>query len=73
MASAEIDAYLDGLPEPKRSTLQQLRAQILEELPDAEECISYTFPASIPLISNCPFVSVIAWSVRHFPSFDDAE
>jgi uncharacterized protein YdhG (YjbR/CyaY superfamily) len=45
MASAEIDAYLDGLPEPKRSTLQQLRAQILEELPDAEECISYTFPA----------------------------
>jgi uncharacterized protein YdhG (YjbR/CyaY superfamily) len=45
MSSAEIDAYLDGIEEPKRSTLQLLREAILEEVPDAEEGISYKLPA----------------------------
>jgi uncharacterized protein YdhG (YjbR/CyaY superfamily) len=45
MSSEEIDAYLAGLDEPKRSTLQELRRTILEVIPDAEEGISYQMPA----------------------------
>jgi uncharacterized protein YdhG (YjbR/CyaY superfamily) len=45
MSSAEIDEYLAGLEEPKRSTLQRLRQTILELLPEAEEGISYRLPA----------------------------
>lgn len=44
MSVAEVDAYLDGLDEPKRSTLSQLRRDILAALPDAEQCISYAVP-----------------------------
>jgi uncharacterized protein YdhG (YjbR/CyaY superfamily) len=45
MSRHEIDHYLDGLEEPKRATLAQLRDSILSLIPDAEECISYTMPA----------------------------
>lgn len=45
MSRQEIDAYLATLEEPKRSTLQQLRQDILGVVPDAEECISYGMPA----------------------------
>jgi len=45
MSAAEIDAYLDGLEEPKRSTLEQLRRDILAVVPEAEQCISYAMPA----------------------------
>jgi uncharacterized protein YdhG (YjbR/CyaY superfamily) len=45
MAAAEIDAYLDGLDEPKRSTLIQLRKALRSLLPDAEEGIAYGVPA----------------------------
>jgi uncharacterized protein YdhG (YjbR/CyaY superfamily) len=45
MSRADVDAYLHALDEPKRSTLEQLRAVILELVPDAEECISYGVPA----------------------------
>jgi len=45
MSSAEIDAYLAGIEEPKRSTLQHLRQTIIEAAPDAEEGISYGVPA----------------------------
>lgn len=45
MPAAEIDAYLAGVEEPKRSTLEQLRRMILEVIPDAEQCISYGMPA----------------------------
>ncbi len=45
MSSAEIDAYLADLEEPKRSTLRQLRKTILEVVPEAEEGISYGVPA----------------------------
>jgi uncharacterized protein YdhG (YjbR/CyaY superfamily) len=45
MSSAEIDTYLAGIDEPKRSTLQQLRQTILEVVPQAEEGISYGLPA----------------------------
>jgi uncharacterized protein YdhG (YjbR/CyaY superfamily) len=45
VSSAEIDAYLAKVDEPKRSTLQRLRRTILEVIPDAEEGISYGLPA----------------------------
>ncbi len=45
MSSTEIDQYLAGVDEPKRSTLQKLRQTILEVAPDAEEGISYGLPA----------------------------
>ena len=44
MSSLEIDAYLGDLEEPKRSTLEALRASILRVRPDAEECLSYGVP-----------------------------
>jgi uncharacterized protein YdhG (YjbR/CyaY superfamily) len=40
-----VEEYLEGLDEPKRSTLRQLRASILEVIPEAEEGISYGLPA----------------------------
>ncbi|MBV9278896.1 MAG: DUF1801 domain-containing protein [Chloroflexi bacterium] len=45
MSAHEIDAYLEGLDEPKRSTLRQLRETILEIIPDAEQGMSYGLPA----------------------------
>lgn len=45
MSAREIDHYLAGVDEPKRSTLEALRRTILEVLPDAEQCISYGMPA----------------------------
>jgi uncharacterized protein YdhG (YjbR/CyaY superfamily) len=45
MAATDIDDYLAGLAEPMRSTLQQLRQCIQQELPEAQECISYGMPA----------------------------
>jgi len=44
MSREEIEAYLAALDEPKQSTLRALRRTILEVIPDAEECISYTMP-----------------------------
>ena len=41
----EIDQYLSGLDELKRTTLQELRKTILAIVPNAEECISYGMPA----------------------------
>ena len=45
VSAPEVDAYLQGVEEPKRSTLQALRRTILELLPEAEEVISYGVPA----------------------------
>ena len=44
MSAAEIDDYLQHLDEPKRSTLSQLRRDILAVVPDAGQCISYGVP-----------------------------
>ena len=44
MSAAEVDQYLEGLDEPKRSTLTSLRRDILAVLPDAEQCICYGVP-----------------------------
>lgn len=45
VSAEEVDQYLRGLDEPKRSTLQTLRETILEIVPDAEQVISYRVPA----------------------------
>ena len=45
VSAKDIDDYLDGLEEPKRTTLARLRQMILDVLPDAEEGISYGVPA----------------------------
>lgn len=41
----EVDPYLTGLEEPRRSTLEALRRSILAVIPGAEEGISYGMPA----------------------------
>ena len=45
VSADEIDRYLDGLDEPKRTTLARLRQRILDVIPDAEQGISYGVPA----------------------------
>jgi uncharacterized protein YdhG (YjbR/CyaY superfamily) len=45
MTADEVDAYLAGLDEPKRSTLEAVRRSIRAVVPDAEECVSYGAPA----------------------------
>jgi uncharacterized protein YdhG (YjbR/CyaY superfamily) len=45
VSAEEIDHYLEGLDEPKRETLAQLRQAILNVLPEAEQGMSYRLPA----------------------------
>jgi uncharacterized protein YdhG (YjbR/CyaY superfamily) len=45
VSATEVDEYLRGVDEPKRSTLQTLRRTILEIVPDAEQVIAYRVPA----------------------------
>ncbi len=45
MSAGDVDEYLLGIEEPKRSTLEALRHTILEIVPDAEQVISYRVPA----------------------------
>lgn len=45
MTAQEIDEYIDGLEEPKRTTLSRLRQTILDILPEADQGISYGLPA----------------------------
>ena len=45
MSAEEVDEYLRGVEEPKRTTLEALRRTILEIVPDAEQVISYRVPA----------------------------
>jgi uncharacterized protein YdhG (YjbR/CyaY superfamily) len=45
MSVEEVDAYLAGVPEPGRSTLEEVRRSILAVVPDAEQGISYGMPA----------------------------
>jgi uncharacterized protein YdhG (YjbR/CyaY superfamily) len=45
VAKEDVDAYLEALEEPKRSTLETLRSTILEIVPEAEQVVSYRVPA----------------------------
>ena len=44
MSDEEVDVYLEGVPEPQRSTLERLRAVLVVLLPDAEQGIAYGVP-----------------------------
>jgi uncharacterized protein YdhG (YjbR/CyaY superfamily) len=44
MTSKEVDRHLARIQQPQRSTLQRLRSDIRDVLPEAEEVISYGFP-----------------------------
>jgi len=45
VASTDIDRYLAALDEPARSTLEEVRRRILEVVPEAVQCLSYSHPA----------------------------
>jgi uncharacterized protein YdhG (YjbR/CyaY superfamily) len=45
LSAEDVDEYLRGIEEPKRTTLEALRRTILEIVPDAEQVISYKVPA----------------------------
>jgi len=45
VSAEEVDEYLRGVEEPKRTVLQTLRHTILEVVPEAEQVISYGVPA----------------------------
>jgi uncharacterized protein YdhG (YjbR/CyaY superfamily) len=45
VSAAEIDKFLKGVEEPKRSTLEEMRRRILEIVPNAEQGIKYGMPA----------------------------
>jgi len=47
MTSAEVDAYISALPEPKRSTLEEVRRRILVAIPHATQKISYGMPGFV--------------------------
>jgi uncharacterized protein YdhG (YjbR/CyaY superfamily) len=44
MSTSEVDSYIQLQPEPQRSQLEKLRTQILQIIPQAEQCISYGMP-----------------------------
>jgi len=45
VSAAEVDRYLADVPEPHRSTLQEVRRRIRLLAPSAEEGLSYSVPA----------------------------
>jgi uncharacterized protein YdhG (YjbR/CyaY superfamily) len=45
VSAEEIERYLSGIEEPKRSTLAELRESILRVIPNAEQGMSYGMPA----------------------------
>ena len=47
MSTAEVDAYISALPEPKRSTLEEVRRRILMAIPHATQKISYGMPGFV--------------------------
>jgi uncharacterized protein YdhG (YjbR/CyaY superfamily) len=44
---ADVDAYIAALPEPKRSTLEEVRRRILAVIPNATQKISYGMPGFV--------------------------
>ena len=44
MGTHDVDAYMDAVPEPQRSTLAQVRTTLEALLPHAEQTISYGSP-----------------------------
>ena len=50
-----VDAFLAKVPEPARTALEKLRAQIATAAPDAEELINYGVPMFRLGGRNLPF------------------
>jgi uncharacterized protein YdhG (YjbR/CyaY superfamily) len=44
---SDVDAYLAGVPEPQRSTLDATRATLRSILPNADEAMKYGMPAFV--------------------------
>ena len=69
-----VEAYLATLPEPSREAVERLRATVLEELPDAEQRISYGIPAFV--VDGRVAMYVAGWkqhvSVYPIPEGDSA-
>jgi uncharacterized protein YdhG (YjbR/CyaY superfamily) len=67
MSAAEIDEYLGRLPEPKRSTLEEMRRRILTVIPEADQGISYGMPAF--LLDGRPVAGLAAFKdhLSYFP------
>lgn len=40
-----VDAYINALPEPQKSILEEIRRRVKHEFPNAKEAISYGVPA----------------------------
>ncbi len=66
MSSAEVDAYLAGLPDARRAAMQEIREAIRRGAPEAEEAISYRMPAF--RLDGRFFVSYDAFA-RHYSVF----
>ena len=84
--SAEVDAFLAGVPERARPTLEILRRTIRALVPDADEVISYgvpTFKVGRPLVAygatknHCALYvmspDVIAAHERELASYDTSK
>lgn len=54
-----VDEYINSFPKEVRSMLQTLRQTIKEEVPEAEEAISYKMPAF--KLNRKYFISFAAW------------
>ena len=60
MSAQEVDAFLSQMSEPARTTLQTVRARILDIVgSEAEECISY----------GCPSVKVRGKGIAMYSAF----
>jgi len=44
MSKQDVDRHLAAISQPQRGTLEQLRRDILQVIPEAEQVISYGFP-----------------------------
>ena len=62
VSTAEIDEYLSGVPDPGRSTLEEVRRRIHALVPSAEEGISYAVP--VFRVDGAPIAGLAAFS-RH--------
>jgi len=71
VAADEVDDYLAGLDEPRRSTLTVLRGQILQALPDAEQGLSYGVPVFRIGGKNVAGLSAAARHVSYLPHSGD--
>jgi uncharacterized protein YdhG (YjbR/CyaY superfamily) len=64
---ADIDEYLESIPDDRRKALQDLRKKIRAALPKAEECISYGLPAFRVEGGVVAGFQAASWGCSYFP------